>query len=255
MSQLNIGERSKPKEKAKNDLIDGEAKDDDDDDDIEDEGEDLEGDVEMMSDMDDFVIDDDGAGYVEERNGAVGGQARTMVRTATSRGKIYRPYNQTMAQLYSSLYNLGPVHRLTEQPRFQPGATSFRHMDPANPSIPREGERRYLAFNMFGVVYTIYQGTHSVVSVEFHNQSNHRNFHFSDYMHYTMAAIGEEGAVFAVAGGDSKPVDDDIEDNETAKASVLHYRPLSNWAGGSEWTVYLPAGEDVECKYLIFWGY
>lgn len=123
-------------------------------------------------------------------------------------------------------------------------------MDPTNPSIPREGERRYLAFNMFGVVYTIYQGTHSVVSVEFHNQSNHRNFHFSDYMHYTMAAIGEEGAVFAVAGGDSKPVDDDIEDNETAKASVLHYRPLSNWAGGSEWTVYLPPGEDVESKHL-----
>ncbi|KAI7887198.1 WD40 repeat-like protein [Lichtheimia hyalospora FSU 10163] len=219
MSQLNIGDRSTSK--PKNNLIDGEAEDDD----IEDEGEDLEGDVEMMSDMDDFVIDDDGAGYVEGPNAAAGGQAGTTMRAATSRG---------------------PVHRLTEQPRFQPGATSFRNMDPANPSIPREGERRYLAFNMFGVVYTIFQGTHSVVSVEFHNQSNHRNFHFSDYMHYTMAAIGEEGAVFAVAGGDSKPVDDDIEDNETAKASVLHYRPLSNWAGGSEWTVYLPAGEDVE---------
>lgn len=90
MSQLNIGERSKPKPKPRNDLIDGEAEDDaddDDGDDLEDQGEDLEGDVEMMSDMDDFVIDDDGAGYVEERNGAAGSRPGAMVRTATPRGK------------------------------------------------------------------------------------------------------------------------------------------------------------------------
>lgn len=176
----------------------------------------------MRSELDDFVIDDDGAGYAEhpdtERHG----------RAHLPRG------NNIVAQ---------------HHPRFQPGATKFRNMDPVSPDQPREGERRYLAFSMLCAVYTIFQGTHSVVNVEFHDQSQHRNFHFSDYNHYSMAALSEHGAVFAVEGGTSKPVMDEEEDDQDSTSSLIFYRPLRNWATDSEWTVHLPEGEDVQSMY------
>ncbi|KAI9313959.1 WD40-repeat-containing domain protein [Dichotomocladium elegans] len=188
--------------------------------------EEVDNDVEMMSDMDDFVIDDDGAGYAE---GAVEHPAKQQHSLARGKGN-----------------KEGRAH-VFDPPRFQPGATEFRSVDTTN-AVPREGDRRYMAFNMFGVIYTIYQGAYSVINVEFHDQSSHRNFHFKDYTNYTIAAIGNEGLVLGVAGGDARSMNDDEGDDEnTEKPSLIHYRPLSNWANNAEWTVYLPKGEDVLC--------
>ncbi|KAI9495678.1 WD40-repeat-containing domain protein [Zychaea mexicana] len=229
-------------------ILDDAAEDDDEGDDVEDEeGEDLDDgeDVDMMSDMGDFVIDDDGAGYAEEAR----------------RRRRDRQQQQRQGRGSTRVIQRGPQFTIIEQKRFQPGATAFRVMDTANPSVPVEGERRYMAFNMFGVVYTIYQGTHSIVNVEFHDQAHNRNFHFTDYYHYTMASVSQDGAVFAVEGGkpkkkekpageeeEEKDGDDDEKNDEQGSgvtSSVLYYRPLINWANNAEWTVHLPEGENV----------
>ena len=215
-------------------LLDDIAQDDDIEEDVEDEELDDEGeDVDMASDMGDFVIDDDGAGYAEEQR--QGRRQATIRNGATGRAAA-------------------PQHRITEQTTFQPGSTAFRTMDTSvQPPIPLEGERRYMAFNMFGIIYTIYQGAHSIVNVEFHDQAHNRNFHFTDYYHYTMASIGPDGAVFAVEGGkpkkkEEKAGDDEEDSQEPAgiTSSVIHYRPLMNWANNLEWTIDLPEGENVK---------
>ncbi|ORX57544.1 WD40 repeat-like protein [Hesseltinella vesiculosa] len=162
----------------------------------------------------------------------------------------------------------GPVTSLDWPIRFQPGSTKFKDM--ATPTTPHESERRYLDFNMVGCVYTIYQASHSIINVDLHDQSEHRNFHFSDYLHYTMAALASSGLALAVEGQETvkekKPrerdqqdledlenldedEDDDDDDNEPKieyTASILSYRPLSSVSTQKEWSVHLPLGEDVE---------
>ncbi|KAI8146440.1 WD40-repeat-containing domain protein [Fennellomyces sp. T-0311] len=217
------GQTQEPSSIARDNILDEAVED-------EDEGEEIDDgeDVDMLSDMGDFVIDDDGAGYAEDRHH----------RQTTKRARVIER---------------GPQYKLTVQPRFQPGATAFRMMETADPSVPVAGERRYMAYNMFGIIYTIYQGTHSVVNVEFHNQGDNRNFHFKDDYHFTMAAIGKRGIVFGVEGGKPKQKrarsdDDDEEDEEDESgvtSSVIHYRPLTNWVANADWTVLLPAGENV----------
>jgi chromosome transmission fidelity protein 4 len=137
----------------------------------------------------------------------------------------------------------------------------------ANPTTPEESERRYLDFNLVGLIYTVYRSTNSIINVEFHDQSQNRNFHFSDYVHYTMGALGSNGLVFGVEGQE-KPkerrsgagnLDDDVDDlsdsdDEESKTertpSMVHYRPLNTWSNYKEWTSHLPMGEDVEGKKL-----
>ncbi|KAG0167035.1 hypothetical protein DFQ30_006473 [Apophysomyces sp. BC1015] len=197
----------------------------------EEKGENVEDDIDMMSEMDDFVIDDDGAGYAET------GQERE---------------RRTRAPAISRENTV----RTVAAPRFQPGSTPFRNTESNHSAAPQEGARRYLAFNLLGVIYTIFQGTHSIVNVEFHDHSQYRNFHFTDYLNYSMGAVGEKGAVFAVEGSnepkkrhenEEESEDDGEEEREEQKGanSMLHYRPLSNWANNAEWTVQLPKGENV----------
>ncbi|SAM04997.1 hypothetical protein [Absidia glauca] len=155
----------------------------------------------------------------------------------------------------------GLVSSLEWPMRFQPGSTTFKRM--ANPTTPEESERRYLDFNLVGLIYTVYRSTNSIINVEFHDQSQNRNFHFSDYVHYTMGALGSNGLVFGVEGQE-KPkerrsgagnLDDDVDDlsdsdDEEFKTertpSMVHYRPLNTWSNYKEWTSHLPMGEDVE---------
>ncbi|KAF7727677.1 hypothetical protein EC973_007232 [Apophysomyces ossiformis] len=195
-----------------------------------------EDDMDMASETDDFVVDDDGAGYAE---------------TSITRER----------HLHAPVVSRERALHITTVPRFQPGSTPFKDTSGGHSVVPREGARRYLAFNLVGVIYTIFQGTHSIINVEFHDQSQHRNFHFTDYLNYTMGSLGEKGAVFAVesSNGQKKQIeveeDDDDEESEEDDVierkkpkdslSMLHYRPLSNWTNNSEWTVQLPKGENV----------
>jgi chromosome transmission fidelity protein 4 len=185
-----------------------------------------------MSDMDDFLIDDDGAGYAER---------------SANRG---RQNNRALANAHMG--NL-PFEQFKAPKSFQSGSTPFKETK-AN-GLPEEGERRYLAFNMVGVIYTIFQGTHSVVNVEFHNKSQNRNFHFQDYFNYSMATLGRKGAAFAVESSKVEQASNsDGEDEAQASfnPSRIYYRPMGGLADNSEWSMRLPEGEEVTGKHVLW---
>ncbi|KAE8539030.1 hypothetical protein D1P53_005400 [Cryptococcus gattii VGV] len=108
------------------------------------------------------------------------------------------------------------------QAPFTPGSTSFRN------------KKRYLAFNMIGVVDVTDQETHNVVNVEFHDKSARRGYHFQDHNKYTLASLGEQGIVYACPAEGDQP-------------SLVYYRPYDSWTSQSDWTLNLLPGENIVC--------
>lgn len=227
------------------------------DDDEEGEGEDLDiGDDVMMSgeedeeageDVGDFVIDDDGAGYVETPEQIRAKQQQRLQSNGVGNSSALIKSQRKLEAQFDA-----PA-------TFQPGETPF-HKPEVNPSFePATGERRYMAYNLVGIVTTIFEGDHSIVDVEFHDQSQYRNYHFTDQLNYSMAAISSSGAVFAVEGkekpkkpkklnADGEETDDSEDEFEEEEASALnstlYYRP-NNWGQEKDWTVHMLPGEDV----------
>ncbi|QRV76452.1 Minichromosome loss protein 1 [Ceratobasidium sp. AG-Ba] len=106
------------------------------------------------------------------------------------------------------------------QPPFQPGSTSFRN------------KKRYLAFNMLGVIECTNLDSHYVINVEFHDRSLRQNIHFQDQSRFDIASLGEFGAAFAC------PPDN-------GNLAMIEYRPYSEWSPSSQWQFKLPEGEHV----------
>lgn len=204
-------------------------------------------------DVGDFVIDDDGAGYVEtpEELAQRARQQQQQQRLPTANTSALVQRQRKMEVLFDP-----PA-------TFQPGETPF-HKPEANKSFePANGERRYMAYNLIGAVTTIFESDHSIINVEFHDQSEYRNYHFTDALSYSMAAISSAGAVFAVEGkeapkkakklnadGEETEDEDDDSDNEDdassnqALQSTLYFRP-NNWGTEKDWTIHMLPGEDV----------
>ncbi len=125
-------------------------------------------------DGDDFVVDDDGAGYAlnparkrpAEDDGIFG-------QHASKRGGHY-----FQAQHHES---------------FQPGATPWR------------GNRKYLCLNLIGFVWTVDQDSHNTVTVEFYDHEFHRDFHFTDTFLYDKACLNDNGTLFSCPPKDDAP--------------------------------------------------
>ncbi|MCJ1416779.1 hypothetical protein MMC32_003117 [Xylographa parallela] len=154
---------------------------------------------------DDFVIDDDGAGYALGVN----------------------DFGKRSNGHFGDIDGVDPKRRATYQtwkPRiyrsFQPGSTPWR------------GNRKYLCLNLIGFVWTVDQDTHHTVTVEFYDREYHRDFHFTDPYLYDKACLNDNGTLFSCPPANGNP-------------AMVFYRPHESWTARSDWRTQLPAGEDV----------
>lgn len=155
---------------------------------------------------DNFIDDDDGAGYAEAPRSRKRGRddldepdARVSKRSA-HHGDIFEP----------------EIHAA-----FQPGSTPWR------------GTRRYLCLNLVGFVWTVDQETHHTVTVEFYDRDFQRDFHFTDPWRYDKACLNEHGTLFSCKPTDTEP-------------AHIYYRPHQTWTARTEWRIQLPEGESIE---------
>ncbi|KAL8729142.1 MAG: hypothetical protein Q9181_005104 [Wetmoreana brouardii] len=154
---------------------------------------------------DDFVEDDDGAGYLDGING-YGKRSLDLVDGLDGRDAKRRATYQAWQP---------EIH----QP-FQPGSTPWR------------GNRRYLCLNLTGFVWTVDQDSHHTVTVEFYDREFHRDFHFTDPYLYDKACLNEHGTLFSCPRSTENP-------------AMIFYRPHETWTPRADWRTHLPAGEDV----------
>ncbi|MCJ1459615.1 hypothetical protein MMC28_009994 [Mycoblastus sanguinarius] len=158
-----------------------------------------------LDDDDDFVSDDDGAGYLDGVNGY----------GKRSNGHLDQPdgFDSKRRATYQ-----------TWQPRlhhsFQPGSTPWR------------GNRKYLCLNLTGFVWTVDQDSHHTVTVEFYDREFHRDYHFTDPYLYDKACLNENGTLFSCPPANGNP-------------AMVFYRPHETWTTRVDWRTQLPTGEDV----------
>lgn len=127
--------------------------------------------------LDDFIIDDDGAGYLEP------GKNR-------KRGSEH----------------LDPIVHGPKRPAYGMAMWSPEIHEPFQPgSTPWKGKRRYLCLNLIGFVWTVDQDTHHTVTVEFYDRDSYRDFHLPDPYLYDKACLNESGTLFSCQPKDENP--------------------------------------------------
>lgn len=137
----------------------------------EDEPDDLEinhDETGLFGSEDDFIVDDDGAGYVQ--------QEQQKKRTVES---LAQPQTH------------GHKHRKVEQ------IQNFG-LKPYSPgSTPWATNRRYLTINPVGYAWAVKQEGHNTVTVTFFDRGANREYHFRDFSNCDIAALNEDAIVLA----------------------------------------------------------
>jgi len=162
-------------------------------------GPDSEGELE---ELDDWIENDDDGGYLDP---VINGK-----RKSTFADSAREPKRLTLGSIWSP-----SIHE-----PFQPSATPWR------------GKRRYLCLNMVGFVWTVDQGTHNTVTIEFHDRESYRDVHFTDQFLQDKACLNENGALFSCQPNNRNP-------------AMLYYRPHESWANRADWRTSLPEGEEI----------
>ncbi|KAK2592938.1 DNA polymerase alpha accessory factor Mcl1 [Conoideocrella luteorostrata] len=124
-------------------------------------------------DEDDWVVNDDNAGYVVDKGSKRGRDPHDIFGDPASK----------------RMHLMQPQHHES----FQPGSTPWR------------GNRKYLCLNLIGFVWTVDQDSHYTVTVEFYDHEFQRDFHFTDTFLYDKACLNEKGTLFSSPPKDDAP--------------------------------------------------
>ncbi|KAI1124113.1 minichromosome loss protein [Nemania abortiva] len=120
----------------------------------------------------DFVEDDDGAGYVLNSNGKrLHDGVDGLGEPSSKRRNVQIEYHEA----------------------FQPGSTPWRH------------NRKYLCLNLIGFVWTVDQDGHNTVTVEFYDQAFQKKIRINDTYLYDKACLTENGVVMSCPPTDDTP--------------------------------------------------
>ena len=103
-----------------------------------------------------------------------------------------------------------------------------------------DGNKKYLAFNSQGIIYSLDQSTHSNVSVEFHDKSI-RPIHFTDPNNFDKACLGTSGALFSSEVSGIHP-------------STIFFKPLDGWASKGDWSIQMGVNESAKALALTGQG-
>lgn len=154
------------------------------------------------------------------------------------------------------VYNLGGNRRHT--PRPQPVSKPSYNFPKLQPtfqpnSTPIRGNRQYLGsflfpdfvhyslvLNLIGSIISINQNTHHTIDIEFHETNFQRPIHFKDHYGFSLGCMSNRGAALAAL---SRP---SLDENIEPTPSVLFYKSFESWASSTDWTIYMPKGEDIQ---------
>ncbi|KAK9447754.1 WD40-repeat-containing domain protein [Limtongia smithiae] len=173
------------------------------------------------ADGENWIVDDDGAGYklpdlvrdydeFDDGSSEIAGHKRR--RTLGNIGFGGK------RQLREALQQL-------QHAAFQPGST------------PWQDGRRILAMNSVGYIWTVEQEMHNTVTVTFFDKCSNKEYYFTDHFLYDKACLSTQGAVFATTAGQ-----DSIE-----LGGRVFFR--EHGSSAESWDVTFP-GEDVTALAL-----
>ncbi|KAF8760782.1 Minichromosome loss protein, Mcl1, middle region [Rhizoctonia solani] len=169
--------------------------------------------------VDDAMVDDDLAGVDDDYGDDWIVDDLEMERTLTNPRTSGRNQGKVKKQRLSG--DKGGVREMVNitkaQPPFQPGATAFRN------------KKRYMAYNMKGVIECTNLDVHYVINVEFHDRS-FTNIIFQDVNRFDIASL--------VCVAFACPPDN-------GHFAIIEYRPYSEWSPNAQWQFKLPEGEHV----------
>ncbi|KAK5961947.1 chromatin-binding protein CTF4 PWA37_000836 [Arxiozyma heterogenica] len=119
---------------------------------------------------DNFIEDDDGAGYVE--------QSYNKTSSSTRYSKSNKRYNlPILPTMNSKAFKYRPI---------SPGGTPFG-----------TGERRYLTMNTIGYVNTVCNNEQYSVTVSFFDTGRFNEYHFEDLFGFDVCYLNDKGVLFA----------------------------------------------------------
>eukprot|EP01080_Neovahlkampfia_damariscottae_P007410 gene7410-11733_t len=94
-------------------------------------------------------------------------------------------------------------------------------------------KRRFLAHNQVGLIASFEEKNSNYIEIEFNDTSRHKNDRFTEYYSSHIAALGDNGAVFANKA-------------QPKSNAGITFRSFNSWSNETQWRINMDEEEDVE---------